>query len=90
MDERADSREICPYTWLKDAVRRQRQGAAGNKHPIRIMALAIYIALYSAIAYAVFYVLRMGSRDARMPPGPPTLPILGNLHQIPVTGLYKQ
>lgn len=54
------------------------------------MALALSIALYTAIAYGLFRVLRMGSRDARMPPGPPTIPILGNLHQIPITGLYKQ
>ncbi|KAL9567619.1 hypothetical protein ACKAV7_008191 [Fusarium commune] len=29
-------------------------------------------------------------RDPRMPPGPPTVPILGNMHMIPTTGLGKK
>jgi len=42
------------------------------------------------IVYGFFKLLRVGHRDKRMPPGPPTLPILGNLHQIPITGMYKK
>jgi hypothetical protein len=34
--------------------------------------------------------LNLGKRDKRMPPGPPTIPILGNAHQIPSTGLFRQ
>ncbi|KIW75333.1 hypothetical protein Z517_10074 [Fonsecaea pedrosoi CBS 271.37] len=40
--------------------------------------------------YVVYRILRIGRRDPRMPKGPPTLPILGNFHQIPSTGMYRQ
>ncbi|KAF5984301.1 oxidoreductase [Fusarium coicis] len=32
----------------------------------------------------------IGRRDPRMPPGPPTVPVLGNMHMIPTTGLGKK
>nr|A0A6S6QP77.1 RecName: Full=Cytochrome P450 monooxygenase ple6; AltName: Full=Pleuromutilin biosynthesis cluster protein 6 [Rhodocybe pseudopiperita]BCI98774.1 putative cytochrome P450 [Rhodocybe pseudopiperita] len=33
--------------------------------------------------YLVYKLLRMGSREKTLPPGPPTKPVLGNLHQMP-------
>ncbi|KIX97095.1 uncharacterized protein Z520_07209 [Fonsecaea multimorphosa CBS 102226] len=36
---------------------------------------------------ALYFLLRIGSRDKGLPPGPPTLPILGNLHLVPKTSL---
>jgi hypothetical protein len=42
------------------------------------------------VAYCVWKLLRLGRRDPRLPPGPPTVPILGNAHQIPLTGLGKK
>ncbi|KAL1969797.1 hypothetical protein VTN77DRAFT_7306 [Rasamsonia byssochlamydoides] len=52
------------------------------------MSLFIAVAVISSLC--VYYVLQIGRRDPRMPKGPPTIPVLGNLHQIPVTGLYRK
>lgn len=39
---------------------------------------------------AVWRLSRIGKRHPRMPPGPPTVPLLGNALQIPKTGLGKK
>ncbi|KAA1473576.1 cytochrome P450 [Dentipellis sp. KUC8613] len=42
--------------------------------------------LYASLALfllALFYARSIGRRERRLPPGPPTFPILGNIHQFP-------
>ena len=51
---------------------------------------AVAIAVGLLLVYGVYRLLRVGSRDKRLPPGPPTWPVLGNLHLIPATGLGKK
>ncbi|KAE8371336.1 cytochrome P450 [Aspergillus bertholletiae] len=41
-----------------------------------------------ALLGLVYLALKTGRRAKDLPPGPPTLPILGNLHQIPKKGSY--
>ncbi|PPQ93153.1 hypothetical protein CVT25_010777 [Psilocybe cyanescens] len=36
-----------------------------------------------AVAWLTFKLLRFGRRDKNLPPGPPTIPILGNVHLLP-------
>lgn len=37
---------------------------------------------------AVYYILRIGARSSGLPPGPPTVPILGNLTVFPRKALH--
>ena len=44
--------------------------------------LFIYTAIIGFLAFVAFRLLRLGRRPEGYPPGPPTVPILGNIHQV--------
>lgn len=50
----------------------------------------VFIAVGVLLAAAIYRLLKVGSRDSRMPKGPPTVPVLGNFHQIPSSGLHDK
>ncbi|KAF2768278.1 cytochrome P450 [Teratosphaeria nubilosa] len=52
--------------------------------------LVLVTTICAVVLYGVYRLLKIGSRDNRLPPGPPTIPVLGNLHQIPLSGLGKK
>jgi hypothetical protein len=40
--------------------------------------------------YITYTLLRFGSREKHLPPGPPTYPIIGNAHLVVDKDLYKK
>ena len=52
--------------------------------PVLLLALAL---LAAGVVYVFLYV---GHRDPKIPSGPPTLPLIGNIHQIPKKGAHFQ
>ncbi|KAE8405933.1 cytochrome P450 [Aspergillus pseudonomiae] len=47
-----------------------------------------HVLIVPALVSLLALILRTGRRDKRLPTGPPTVPVLGNLHQIPRKGSY--
>ncbi|KAK8151548.1 cytochrome P450 [Phyllosticta citribraziliensis] len=51
-----------------------------------VWKLTVFVAFLSL----VYKLSQLGRRDPRLPPGPPTLPVIGNLHQLSAKPFYKQ
>lgn len=47
-----------------------------------VIGIASFFALLGGLVYGVYRLLQVGRRPAGYPPGPPTIPILGNLHLV--------
>jgi hypothetical protein len=54
------------------------------------MAYYIYAGLFALIAILAYRLSRTGSRPANYPPGPPTLPFIGNFHLMPKEKTHLQ
>lgn len=56
-----------------------------NEHTLMAILLPVTLGL---LCIVISVVLRIGSREASLPPGPPTVPILGNLHLLPANYIH--
>ena len=47
-----------------------------------------HLVLFALVVWLLARAYRFGSRERGLPPGPPTLPVIGNLHVFPSTRAY--
>jgi hypothetical protein len=54
-----------------------------RSHPLTTKAMAILVALALLALGGVVLLRKVGTRENGLPRGPPTIPLLGNLHMFP-------
>lgn len=54
-----------------------------RSHPLTPKVMAIFMALALLALGGVVLLRKVGTRENGLPPGPPTIPLLGNLHMFP-------
>lgn len=54
------------------------------------MASLTYTLLATLVSLAIYWLSRIGQRPKGYPPGPPTLPLIGNLHLMPKEKTHLQ
>ncbi|KAH9862697.1 hypothetical protein J1614_010790 [Plenodomus biglobosus] len=54
------------------------------------MAVPLFALIFVCVAFSAYRLSRIGRRPAGYPPGPPTLPLIGNLHLMPKEKAHLQ
>lgn len=70
---------------MENAIGNSAKDYCTSQPPVNNMSLLSMTVLAVLVVWIVHRIRKLGSREQGLPPGPPTLPLIGNLHVYPTT-----